>query len=199
MTAFPATGYHFVSWSDGSTANPRTDTNVTADLTVTANFAIDTYTITASAGTGGAISPSGVTTLNYGGSQSYTITPNSGYLIVDVTVDSVSMGPISGYSFTAITDNHTISATFEEMIDRTVWSDLEVVRRINNGVLESELRRYGSNGSNYLVFYNSGSVNSFSADVTVKAYANNGSYPHASLLGYAYNDGTQGDGILETY
>ena len=55
VTALPATGYHFVSWSDGSTANPRTDTNVTADLTVTANFAIDTYTITASAGTGGAI------------------------------------------------------------------------------------------------------------------------------------------------
>ena len=57
---------------------------------------------------------------------------------------------------------------------------------INNGVLESELRRYGSNGSNYLVFYNSASVNSFQADVTVKAYENNGSYPHASLLGYAY-------------
>ena len=34
VTAVPATGYHFVNWSDGSTANPRTDTNVTADLSV---------------------------------------------------------------------------------------------------------------------------------------------------------------------
>jgi Leucine-rich repeat (LRR) protein len=80
------------------------------------------------------------------------------------------------------------------LIDRTVWTDLEFVRRINNGVFESALTRYGSNGSNYLVFSNSGSVNSFSADVTVTAYQNNGSYPHASLLGFVYNDGTPGDG-----
>jgi uncharacterized delta-60 repeat protein len=82
----------------------------------------------------------------------------------------------------------------EEMIDRTVWADLEYVRRINNGVLESELTRYGSNGSNYLVFYDSSTVNSFQADVVVKDYQNNGSYPHASLLGYSYNDGTSGPG-----
>ena len=93
-----------------------------------------------------------------------------------------------------MTSSKTVTATFEEMIDRTVWADLEVFRRINNGVLESELRRYGSNGSSYLAFYNSGSINSFSADVTLKAYENYGGYPHASLLGYAYNDGTEGDG-----
>jgi uncharacterized repeat protein (TIGR02543 family) len=34
----PSTGYRFVSWSDSSTDNPRTDTNVTGDITVTANF-----------------------------------------------------------------------------------------------------------------------------------------------------------------
>jgi hypothetical protein len=73
-----------------------------------------------------------------------------------------------------------------DMIDPTVWTDLEFVRRINNGVLESELRRYGANGSNYLHFYNPSIVNSFRADVTVKAFENNGSYPHASLLGYVY-------------
>jgi hypothetical protein len=73
-----------------------------------------------------------------------------------------------------------------EMIDRNVWADLEFVRRINNGVLESELRRYGANGSNYLVFHDPSTINSFQADVTVKDYQNNGSYPHASLLGYAY-------------
>jgi uncharacterized repeat protein (TIGR02543 family) len=46
VTAEPAEGYQFVDWSDGSTANPRTDTNVTADISVTANFAINTYTVT---------------------------------------------------------------------------------------------------------------------------------------------------------
>lgn len=42
VTAVPATGYNFVNWSDGSTANPRTDTNVTANVSVTANFAFGT-------------------------------------------------------------------------------------------------------------------------------------------------------------
>ncbi|NWG03180.1 MAG: hypothetical protein HXY44_10040 [Syntrophaceae bacterium] len=45
VTAVPNTGYHFVNWSDGSTANPRTDTNVTTNISVTANFTINTYTI----------------------------------------------------------------------------------------------------------------------------------------------------------
>ena len=38
VTAIPNTGYHFVNWSDASTDNPRTDSNVMADVNVTANF-----------------------------------------------------------------------------------------------------------------------------------------------------------------
>ena len=45
VTAVPASGYHFVSWSDASTANPRTDSNVTANLAVSASFAINTFTL----------------------------------------------------------------------------------------------------------------------------------------------------------
>jgi len=40
VTAVADTDYHFVNWSDGSTANPRTDVNVTSNISVTANFAI---------------------------------------------------------------------------------------------------------------------------------------------------------------
>jgi uncharacterized repeat protein (TIGR02543 family) len=46
VTAEPDPGYHFVKWSDGSTINPRTDTNVTADITVEAIFVINKYTVT---------------------------------------------------------------------------------------------------------------------------------------------------------
>jgi uncharacterized repeat protein (TIGR02543 family) len=46
VSAVPDPGYHFVDWSDGLTDNPRTDTNVVADVNVTANFAINTYTLT---------------------------------------------------------------------------------------------------------------------------------------------------------
>src|SRR5207244_8163414 len=38
VTAVPNIGYHFVNWSDSSIQNPRTDTNVMMDITVTANF-----------------------------------------------------------------------------------------------------------------------------------------------------------------
>jgi autotransporter-associated beta strand protein len=55
VTAVPDTDYHFVNWSDASTTNPRTDSNVTANVSVTANFAIDTYAdwATANSVTGG--------------------------------------------------------------------------------------------------------------------------------------------------
>ena len=45
VTAVPNIGYHFVSWSDGRSANPRTDIGVAADINVTAGFAINTYTL----------------------------------------------------------------------------------------------------------------------------------------------------------
>ena len=41
VTAVAASGYHFVNWSDSSTANPRTDNHVTANISVTANFALN--------------------------------------------------------------------------------------------------------------------------------------------------------------
>src|SRR5204862_4194253 len=56
VTAVPSTGYHFVSWSDASTANPRKDLNVTGDITVTASFATNTHTLTYTAGANGSIS-----------------------------------------------------------------------------------------------------------------------------------------------
>ena len=71
-----------------------------------------THTITASAGTNGAIAPSGSVVVIDRASQSFTITANTGYQIYDVLVDGVSNGTLSGYTFTDITADHTISATF---------------------------------------------------------------------------------------
>jgi len=45
VKAVPAKGYHFVSWSDGVTAAQRTDTKITANLKVSATFAVDTFTV----------------------------------------------------------------------------------------------------------------------------------------------------------
>ena len=89
-----------------------TFSNVTAAHTISASFSVRTYTITASAGTGGSISPSGSVSVNHGSSQSFTISANTGYQISNVTVDGVSQGVISSYTFSNVTAGHTISATF---------------------------------------------------------------------------------------
>lgn len=76
-----------------------------------------TYTITASAGPNGSISPSGSVTVNQGSNKSFTITPDSGYSIDDVLVDGSSVGAVSSYTFTNVTQNHTISATFKAEVN----------------------------------------------------------------------------------
>ncbi len=64
---------------------------------------------TASAGTGGTISPTGAVSVDYGANQPFTITANTGYSISNVTVDGVSQGAISSYTFNNVTAAHTIA------------------------------------------------------------------------------------------
>lgn len=73
------------------------------------------YTMTASAGDGGSISPSGSTSVAYGGRKTYTVTPDSGYSISDVLVDGKSVGAVSNYTFADITKAHTIQAVFAKI------------------------------------------------------------------------------------
>jgi ubiquitin len=76
-------GYHFVQWSDGSTANPRTDRNVTGDITVTAEFAINQYTLTYQAGANGTITGTSPQTVNYGANGiAVEAVPDTGYRFV---------------------------------------------------------------------------------------------------------------------
>ncbi len=70
------------------------------------------YTITASAGTGGTISPSGSISVEEGDNRSFTIIPDAGYSVQNVTVDGSPQGPISSYTFYNVSSDHTIYATF---------------------------------------------------------------------------------------
>jgi hypothetical protein len=70
------------------------------------------YTITATAGTGGSISPGGPVSIAAGLSQTFSIAPDVGYTVASVTVDNVSQGVLSSYTFTGIIANHTIHAAF---------------------------------------------------------------------------------------
>ena len=111
LTATPDASSTFTGWSGACTGSGTCSVTMNGAKNVTATFNLKTYTITASAGNGGSISPSG-TIVNYGGSQSFTITPDTNYTVGNVVVDGVSAGSVSTYNFANVSANHTISASF---------------------------------------------------------------------------------------
>ena len=114
LKAVPNTGYHFVNWS-GDVSDTTVDTTpviMNKVKNVIAIFVINTYAISATTGPNGAIYPSGSTTVNYNTSQTYSITPTSGYQIADVLVDGVSAGAVALYTFDNVSASHSINATF---------------------------------------------------------------------------------------
>ena len=94
----------------------HTFTNVQSNHTISAAFTINVYTITATAGANGSISPAGLTTVQPGGSQAYSIEPVAGYEVENVVVDGVSRGAITTYTFASIAADHTISASFRVFV-----------------------------------------------------------------------------------
>ena len=70
------------------------------------------YTIKATAGTNGSISPSGWTSVRDGRDQTFTITPDKGYAVAKVLVDGKSVGAVKSYTFKSVTKDHTIEAIF---------------------------------------------------------------------------------------
>ena len=89
-----------------------TFTSIQATHTITAIFAINTFNISVSVGAGGSISPSGSVSVNYGDSQTFNITASTDYYIVDVLVNTSSVGAVNSYTFTNVQTPNTISAIF---------------------------------------------------------------------------------------
>lgn len=73
---------------------------------------VSSYTIKASAGNGGIISPSGNVSVKRGDDQIFSINPINGYRISDVIVDGKSVGAVSTYTFDSVKANHTIQVKF---------------------------------------------------------------------------------------
>jgi hypothetical protein len=88
--------------------------NINANHTIAATFS-PFFTITARAGPGGTINPSGAVIVGQGGNQTFTIAANTGYQIADVMVDNVSVGAVSTYPFNNVASNHTIRVTFSNI------------------------------------------------------------------------------------
>jgi len=121
FTIQPNVDYHVDSVSvDGSSVGAvpsYTFTNVTTNHTISATFAINQYTITASAGTNGTIIPSGTVTVNPGGGQVFIIRPDTGYRVDSVFIDGYydlqkSRSHDTSYTFTNVHWYRTIRVVF---------------------------------------------------------------------------------------
>jgi len=90
-------------------------TNIMDNHTIEAQFSpLPQDTITASAGPGGSISPSGEVLVDCGTDQMFSISPDPGFSITNVLVDGDTAGAPSTYTFTNVKQNHTISAEFAD-------------------------------------------------------------------------------------
>ena len=114
------TGKQFKCWAEGSASGTQyaqgVEYDVTANVTFYAvweNIPVTNYTITATAGANGTISPSGEVTVAEGEDKTFTITANSGYHIKDVKVNGASVGAVATYTFNDVAANATITVEFE--------------------------------------------------------------------------------------
>ncbi|MEW6570532.1 MAG: DUF1566 domain-containing protein, partial [Nitrospirota bacterium] len=137
LTAVADAGSTFAGWSGGCTGTGTCTVTMDAVKSVFATFNIRTYAIVATAGAGGSISPSGTVTVNHGSSQTFTMTPDTGYEIENIRVDGISVGNGSLYTIANVVNDHTIFVTFKIL-------DID-----SDGV--PDIREYGplSNNPNY--------------------------------------------------
>ena len=117
-------GYTFTGWSgtglDGENNMTVTiPTGSTGNRIYTAHWryngsghSYSYYTIKATAGTGGSISPSGNVSVREGRDRTFTITPDKGYAVANVKIDGKSIGAVKSYTFENVSRTHTIEVIF---------------------------------------------------------------------------------------
>lgn len=86
------------------------------------------YTLTATAGEGGTISPSGKVRVARNDDKTFTITPNEGFAIADVTVDGKSVGAVTSYTEKTVTKEHAIAASFRAEDEKAAWNPFADVK-----------------------------------------------------------------------
>ena len=117
-------GYTFTGWS-GTGLDGENNMTVTIPKGSTGNriytahwryngsgHSYSYYTIKATAGAGGSISPSGNVSVREGRDQPFTITPDKGYAVSNVKIDGKSIGAVKSYTFENVRRTHTIEVIF---------------------------------------------------------------------------------------
>jgi len=128
----PDAGYHIASLTvDGLLITPTNYYifyNVKAGHTIAATFAKDPlhFSIAASAGANGIISPSGSLSATQGTDVMYTFTPNTGYHIDSLTVDGSAVATATSYTFTNVQATHTIAVAFAQDVKNSIPTALTI-------------------------------------------------------------------------
>ena len=103
------TTYYFAATAYDDTGN---ESAYSEEIVHTVTLNLNTHTIASSAGAHGSITPSGSVTVNDGDSQTFTITAEQDYRVLEVMVDGASAGTVSSYTFNSVAGDHTITASF---------------------------------------------------------------------------------------
>ena len=102
-----------VQWTAPRSARSAAIPSVTSPPTTRSRSpSLATHSCFGQPGSDGAIFPDGSWMVKFGGSQTFTMTPDTGYQIAGVTVDGSSVGAVASYTFSSVTATHTIAATF---------------------------------------------------------------------------------------
>jgi uncharacterized repeat protein (TIGR02543 family) len=148
VKAIPNTGYRFVQWSDGSTENPRTDTNVTEYISVTAEFAANEYTVSFDAQEG-TVDPK-TKSVTYDSSYGDLPTPEkTGYTFVGWFTDKTEGIKVEADTIVTETSNHTLYARWSPR-DDTAYKIEHYQQGVDGDVytLEDTEEKKGTTGEN---------------------------------------------------
>ncbi|MDE6292362.1 MAG: InlB B-repeat-containing protein, partial [Bacilli bacterium] len=164
-------GYTFGGWyteeTGGTKVESTTKVAITANQTLYAHWTAKSYTVTLSAGTGGKVSATSIS-VNYGGTNTFTVTPNSGYYLKSIsctngyTTDAQTGKNQTAAQTVTVSNNNkdsvsTCTASFDQTIVNIVTQitnlvETDTTNLAYDGTTDNNLRYIGANPNNYVTF-----------------------------------------------